>query len=288
MYIFQVISRRLTFSIFCALSVGLAPLSQAEDEKISEIKTVSGTTYQNVKITKVTPSEISIIHESGVARILLKDLPDDLKTKFDYDPNKAEAHARNKKLVEAQTAIQIQKEAENRKAFEQLNFGDSTETIRRKIRASKLLQPINNEFPETGRLSGQFLLSSGVELFPAYFLTLDDKLAEIQFRSFSRNASFYNTDIKNSWQTLRKMVIAKYGEPNKSIGYLDFSSLENGYWKGTDTWSFDQKIIRLGIVEVDSTYHCELHISSKVFLQKVKNSELELEKEAIDKAASGF
>ena len=249
---------------------------------------MSGKTYQNVKITKVTPSEISVIHESGVARILLKDLPDDLKTKFDYDPNKAEDHSRNMKLVEAQTAIQIQKEAENRKAFEQLNFGDSTETIRKKLRASKLLQPNSSGFPETGRLSGQFLLSSGTELFPAYFLTLDDKLVEIQFRSVSRNASFYNTDIKSSWQTLRKMVIAKYGEPHKSVGYLDFSSLDNGYWKGTDAWNFDQKIIRLGIVEVDSTYHCEIQISSKAFLQKEENAGLELEKEGIDKAASGF
>ena len=85
--------KRFKFAILCALSVGLAPLALAEDEKIPEIKTATGKTYREARITKVTPSEISIIHESGVARIPLKDLPDDLKTKFGYDAAKAEAHA---------------------------------------------------------------------------------------------------------------------------------------------------------------------------------------------------
>jgi hypothetical protein len=94
--------RRLAFSTLCIVSVGLASISRAEDEKIPELKTASGKTYQDVRITKVTPSEISIIHESGVARIPLKDLPDDLKTKFGYDPAKAEAHAVAKAQADAQ------------------------------------------------------------------------------------------------------------------------------------------------------------------------------------------
>jgi hypothetical protein len=79
-------------ALFCAILFGLAQASQV-DEKISELKTATGKTYRDVQITKVTPSEISIIHESGAARIFLKDLPDELKTKFGYDPEKAKAHA---------------------------------------------------------------------------------------------------------------------------------------------------------------------------------------------------
>ena len=99
--------RRFAVLIVCALSVGLAPVSLAEDEKIPELKTASGKTYQDVRITKVTPSEISIIHESGVARIPLKDLPEDLKTKFGYDPAKAEAHAAARTQAEAQSEKQL-------------------------------------------------------------------------------------------------------------------------------------------------------------------------------------
>lgn len=71
------------------LTVVLVVTSYAEEEKIPEIKTSSGKTYHDVRVTKVTPCEISIMHESGVTRIPLKDLPDDLKTKFGYDPVKA-------------------------------------------------------------------------------------------------------------------------------------------------------------------------------------------------------
>jgi hypothetical protein len=99
--------KHLRFTILCALSVGLAPVSQADD-KISELKTATGKTYQGVQITKVTPSEIGIIHESGAARIALKDLPDELKTKFGYDPVKAEAHAITQKKAEALTYQQLE------------------------------------------------------------------------------------------------------------------------------------------------------------------------------------
>lgn len=85
--------RKSSVSILCLLALGLVASSQAEDETIQEIKTASGKTYQDVRITKVTPSEISIMHESGVARIPLKDLPDDLKAKFGYDPEKEKAEA---------------------------------------------------------------------------------------------------------------------------------------------------------------------------------------------------
>jgi hypothetical protein len=65
----------------------------AEEEKIPEVKTASGKTYKNVRITNVTPSEVKIFHEEGVARIPFADLPDELKTKLGYDPEKDKDHA---------------------------------------------------------------------------------------------------------------------------------------------------------------------------------------------------
>ncbi len=97
----------LRLSILFILSAGLAPLCQAEDKKIPEIKTSSGKTYHDVQVMKVTPSEISIMHESGVTRIPLKDLPEDLKAKFGYDSVKAEAHATARAQADAQTGQQF-------------------------------------------------------------------------------------------------------------------------------------------------------------------------------------
>ena len=105
------IHRRFIFVAF-SLFASLANVSQATDEKIAELKTLSGKTFLDVLVTKVTPSEITIIHESGAAHIPLKDLPDDLKTKFGYDPAKAEAYAKAVAQAEKQAAGAEKKAAE--------------------------------------------------------------------------------------------------------------------------------------------------------------------------------
>ena len=86
------------------IAAALCHAVHAEDEKIPELITSSGKTYQNVSISKVTPSEVSITHESGAARIPFSDLPEDLRAKLGYDPAKAEAHkqAVAKVVAEAQ------------------------------------------------------------------------------------------------------------------------------------------------------------------------------------------
>jgi hypothetical protein len=96
--------RHFRFLVLPLLVLGLANTSTAQDEKIPEITTASGKTYRDVRITKVTPSEVSIAHEAGAARIPFAELPEDLKAKLGYDPAKAEAHkqAAAKAAAEAQ------------------------------------------------------------------------------------------------------------------------------------------------------------------------------------------
>ena len=103
-------------SWFFALSflvLGLVSATQAADEKIPELKTVSGKTFRDVRITKVTPTDVSIIHEGGAARIQMIDLPENLKAKLGYDPAKAEAHAKTTANEEKQAAEAAKKRAEN-------------------------------------------------------------------------------------------------------------------------------------------------------------------------------
>ena len=74
------------------LAVALSSQAPAEDEKIPELTTASGKTYHGVTVTKTTPTEVSILHETGTARIPFADLPEDLKAKLGYDSAKAQAH----------------------------------------------------------------------------------------------------------------------------------------------------------------------------------------------------
>ena len=106
--------KNYTVAALCIVSAGLVlvPVTRAEDEKIPEIKTTTGKTYHDVRVTNVTPAEISIMHESGVARIPMKDLPDDLKAKFGYDPEKAEAHVKAAGEAEKQLADAAKQQAE--------------------------------------------------------------------------------------------------------------------------------------------------------------------------------
>jgi hypothetical protein len=130
--------KQLTFAILCALSVGLAPVSQADD-KISELKTATGKTYQHVQITKVTPSEISFIHESGAARIALKDLPDELKTKYGYNPVKAEAYATVQAKAEALAGKQLAEAAKQQEEAEALADKQLAEVANQQEEAEALI-----------------------------------------------------------------------------------------------------------------------------------------------------
>jgi hypothetical protein len=86
-------ARHFRFLALPFLALGLANPCGAQDEKIPEITTARGKTYRDVRITKVTPSEVSIAHEAGAARIPFADLPEDLKAKLGYDPEKEKDHA---------------------------------------------------------------------------------------------------------------------------------------------------------------------------------------------------
>ena len=87
-------THKLQITMPCLLFILLLiPILVAENEKIPELKTQNGKIYLNAIITKISPSEISIMHEFGAARIPMKDLSDDMKIRFGYDPEKAKIHA---------------------------------------------------------------------------------------------------------------------------------------------------------------------------------------------------
>jgi len=85
----------------------------AQEEKFEAITTRGDKTYKSVIVTNITPSYIKIIHEAGITKIMLKDLPDDLQKKFNYDPEKAEVEI-NQELArkKEQQAIEMERRKE--------------------------------------------------------------------------------------------------------------------------------------------------------------------------------
>jgi hypothetical protein len=85
-----------------ALLVLMGRASLADD-----IRTRDGKVYKNATITTVTPAYVSITYSEGVARVMLRDLPEELQKKYGYDSEKAtqqltaEAHAYDEAALQA-------------------------------------------------------------------------------------------------------------------------------------------------------------------------------------------
>jgi hypothetical protein len=82
----------LAIGFFLALTV-VAP---AEDEVTFDALTVGTNTFKNVRVIQASPVDLLIGHDDGYRRIPLQALPDSLKTKYPYDPQKAEAYKKQK------------------------------------------------------------------------------------------------------------------------------------------------------------------------------------------------
>jgi hypothetical protein len=62
--------------------------SEAQTNAVHSI-TIDGVVYEDYRFGRVTPSEITIFHKTGVATIPLAKMPPDLQKQFGYDPEKA-------------------------------------------------------------------------------------------------------------------------------------------------------------------------------------------------------
>jgi hypothetical protein len=70
--------------------------SATANPKYDYIKTNSGKEYKFFIILWQDPSSIKIEHEDGTARIKFEDLPDDWKTRFNYDYESSKKHEDNR------------------------------------------------------------------------------------------------------------------------------------------------------------------------------------------------
>jgi hypothetical protein len=76
-------------------------LGQSAPREFARLETTNGKVYEQVKVRKIEPDGISIIHDTGVAKVLFGKLSPDLQTAYGYDPAKAQEH----RQVEARASL---------------------------------------------------------------------------------------------------------------------------------------------------------------------------------------
>jgi hypothetical protein len=69
---------------------------------VTEITTLNGLTYRAVKVTKVEPDGIRILHAGGAAKIKFRDLPQPLREQWGYDPFRAAEYEEEQLLAGTQ------------------------------------------------------------------------------------------------------------------------------------------------------------------------------------------
>ena len=95
----------LTFS---AMPGSVTHAAEPKTQKPFPLTTLSGTTYQNCRIVKVTPESITVMHDAGVTRVSFENLGEAWRRQFNYDPAKARAYAQEEadRANEAEAARQ--------------------------------------------------------------------------------------------------------------------------------------------------------------------------------------
>lgn len=91
-------------------SASLPQLKEQAPESLTII-TVRGENFSNVKVLRVEPDALTIMHATGTATIPFEDLPKDVQDHFNYSPEQAESHRQQHITVQKQEAVRSETQA---------------------------------------------------------------------------------------------------------------------------------------------------------------------------------
>lgn len=157
---------------------------------------------------------------------------------------------------------------EGLKAYEGINFTNSPETVKEKIKDSDTIKTLLfGTTPHVFINDYKYLLE---------FKYYNDKLYRVEFRSIQEGADFFNTKVKDQQNILVNTITQQYGESDvqRKLSILD---MDNQYISWSHLWEIDNiKRIKIGIGETEYNYYSVLWIE---YLPIVKEIEAEKEKE---------
>lgn len=95
------------------------------------LTTLDGRSFRDCVIVRIHPDALSFRHASGAARVDFEALDPSLRTRFGYDPQRAEAHRRQ--LAEAQAKAQARQDRRDRELSEALAVAQRAEAERLRV-----------------------------------------------------------------------------------------------------------------------------------------------------------
>jgi Superinfection immunity protein len=119
-----------------------------------DITTLNGTVYHDARVTTVDPDGLHVAHRFGVAKIPFEELPEDLRTKYHYDKQKAAAY--RQQLSARQGA--------NRPATSQRQSPAARQRVGLPAESRQRQQPGPAAYPTELRRIMAIIVSSGVVL----------------------------------------------------------------------------------------------------------------------------
>lgn len=156
------------------LAIAVVFVARAETPPFS-FRTLDGTEYKGVTVTKVTPEVIQITHADGAATLPLRNLPQELQQKFGFDPARAAEFAKMQSQLKAaeQRARQLQ----------------ATAALKRQI-ASNLRTVLEVESDLPRFVGTTFYLSGSLALGSHYNFAYDDAQdTHFSFRFYDQSGS---------------------------------------------------------------------------------------------------
>jgi hypothetical protein len=87
--------------------------------RADDITLRNGTVFKNARITHSDAARVTIAHESGIARVMIQELPPELRAQYKYDPERA----RQLLVAEHQASIDRKKQQQGSAAYDRLTAG---------------------------------------------------------------------------------------------------------------------------------------------------------------------
>ncbi|HSI62566.1 MAG TPA: hypothetical protein VLE43_05590 [Candidatus Saccharimonadia bacterium] len=126
----------LAFSAMLVSGAQAAPEDE-EAAKPFQLTTLTGDKYKNCRILKVTPEAMTVMHDAGVTKIGFDVLGEEWRTKFRYDPAKAEEFAKTQQQLAKEEAAKRQAAAEKRQVREEEQMDILVARERQRLAAEK-------------------------------------------------------------------------------------------------------------------------------------------------------
>jgi hypothetical protein len=272
-------------ALFIALSQALATV---DDVRLQTLTLKNGNTYDAAVLKKISATQATLVHSSGVANVELDQLPDDIASKLGYSHENKEAAERAKKEIEqkqkAATADAIDFKGlrlrmpltEMQSLVDKTLWSfDSIDILQKRVNlnspyAHLSLQADDPNAPKNKAVTGDqynTFRSVGKEGFGAgtcwyswwdvYVQFVDGKLAMIHVSGLDRSADELKTDTLRWLEFAEAGLRKKYGDPAEVRIPLDkftiLDTLSNSV-VFVSRWAVRGQTIYLGVSQSDSKF----------------------------------